>query len=102
MTGIGQVVVDGFWAVDRALGGDQPPACSQRFAAAHPLGLALFTGISWAVFFLLLPNTQPLDVVIGLAGGVFLGGLFGLTGLYERCRQRRLVRLGLWEGSKGR
>lgn len=53
----------------------------------------------WAAYFLLLPDVQPSDYVIAPIGGFLLGGILGLTALYERHRQRRLRRLGLWDGS---
>jgi hypothetical protein len=99
MSGIGRKLARAFWAVDRALGGEQPPTWVQRFTASHPLGLALSSGAAWAAFFLLLPDTQPSDLVIGPVGGILLGGIVGLTGRYEKSRQRRLLRQGLWDGS---
>ncbi|MFD8308445.1 hypothetical protein ACFV29_39890 [Streptomyces sp. NPDC059690] len=53
----------------------------------------------WATYFLLLPDVQPSDYVIAPIGSLLLGGIFGLTALHERRRQRRLRRLGLWDGS---
>ncbi|WP_037624157.1 hypothetical protein [Streptomyces aureus] len=88
-----------FWAVDRLLGGERPPTRTQKFAARHPLVLSLLTGAVWAVYFLVLPDVQPSDYVIAPFGSLLLGGIFGFTALYERRRQRRLRRLGLWNGS---
>ncbi|MFF4542409.1 hypothetical protein [Streptomyces aureus] len=87
------------WAVDRLLGGERPPTRTQKFAARHPFVLSLLTGAVWAVYFLVLPDVQPSDYVIAPFGGLLLGGIFGFTALYERRRQRRLRRLGLWNGS---
>jgi hypothetical protein len=42
---------------------------------------------------------MPADLVTGLVGGVLLGGIFGLTAWGERSRQRRIRRLGHWDGS---
>jgi hypothetical protein len=50
----------------------------------------------WATYFLLLPDRQLSDYVIAPIGGLLLGGIFGLTALYEK---RRLRRLELWDGS---
>ncbi|MGW0964645.1 hypothetical protein [Streptomyces sp. NPDC002516] len=94
-----QRLVRAFWAVDRFLGGERPPTRTQKFTARHPVVLALLTGSVWAAYFLLLPDVQPSDYVIAPTGGLLLGGVFGLTALYERHRQRRLRRLGLWDGS---
>ncbi|MER6424723.1 hypothetical protein [Streptomyces sp. NPDC001137] len=85
--------------MDRVLGGERPPTCTQKFAARHPVVLFPLTGAVWAAYFLLLPDVQPSDYVIAPIGGFLLGGIFGLTALYERHRQRRLRRLGLWDGS---
>ncbi|MGW2571941.1 hypothetical protein [Streptomyces sp. NPDC001537] len=49
--------------------------------------------------FVLLADVQPSDYVIAPIGSLLLGGIFGITALYERRRQRRLRRLGLWDGS---
>lgn len=88
-----------FWAVDRFLGGERPPTRAQKFVARHPVLLTLLTGTAWAAYFLLLPGVQQSDFVIAPVGGFLLGGVFGLTALHERLRQRRLRRLGLWDGS---
>ncbi|MEV6995667.1 hypothetical protein AB0N87_42190 [Streptomyces sp. NPDC093228] len=92
-------LVRAFWAVDRLLGGERPPTRTQKFAARHPVVLSLLAGAVWAAYFLLLPDVQPSDYVIAPIGGFLLGGIFGLTALHERHRQRRLRRLGLWDGS---
>ncbi|MFE4703330.1 hypothetical protein ACFRIC_40355 [Streptomyces sp. NPDC056738] len=47
----------------------------------------------------MLPEVQPSDYVIAPIGSLLLGGIFGLTGLYEKRRQRRLRRLGQWYGA---
>jgi len=85
--------------VDRFLGGERPPTRSQKFAARHPFVVTLLAGTVWAAYFLLLPGVQPSDFLIAPVGGLLLGGIFGLTALHERHRQRRLRRLGLWDGS---
>ena len=65
----------------------------------HPLLLTLLAGTAWGAYFLVLPGVQSSVFVIAPVGGLLLGGIFGLTALYERHRQRRLRRLGLWNGS---
>lgn len=39
------------------------------------------------------------EVVAGAGFGGSFGVIYGLTALAERYRQRRLLRLGLWDGS---
>ncbi|MGW8872406.1 hypothetical protein [Streptomyces mirabilis] len=85
--------------MDRFLGGERPPTRTQKFVARHPVLLALLAGTVWAAYFLLLPGVQQSDFVIAPVGGFLLGGTLGLTAFYERHRQRRLRRLGLWDGS---
>ena len=92
-------LVRAFGAVDRLLGGERPPTRTQKFAAQHPVVLSLLAGAVWATYFLLLPDVQSSDYVIAPIGSLLLGGIFGLTALHERRRQRRLRRLGLWNGS---
>ncbi|MEU2735805.1 hypothetical protein ABZ656_10265 [Streptomyces sp. NPDC007095] len=99
MSEVGRRLVRVFWAVDRFLGGERPPTRTQKFTARHPVLLALVTGTVWAAYFLLLPGVQQSDFVIAPVGGFLLGGVLGLTALYERLRQRRLRRRGLWDGS---
>lgn len=95
----GRRLIRTFWAVDRFLGGERPPTRTQKFAAQYPVLVTCLAGTIWAAYFLLLPGVQPSDYAIGPVGGFLLGGIFGLTALYERRRQRRLRRLGLWDGS---
>jgi hypothetical protein len=98
MSEVGRKLVRAFWAVDRFLGGERPPTRTQKFVARHPVLLALLTGTLWAACFLLLPGVQQSDFVVAPVGSFLLGGILGLTALYERRRQRRLRRLGLWDG----
>jgi membrane associated rhomboid family serine protease len=49
--------------------------------------------------FALSDESLPAALVTGLVGGVLLGGIFGLTAWGERSRQRRIRRLGRWDGS---
>ncbi|MGW2716553.1 hypothetical protein [Streptomyces sp. NPDC001492] len=99
MSETGRKLVRAFWAVDRLLGGERPPTRTQKFAARHPVLLSLLAGAVSAAYFLLLPDVQPSDYAIAPIGSLLLGGIFGITALYERRRQRRLRRLGLWDGS---
>lgn len=99
MSEVGRGLVRAFWAVDRVLGGERPPTRAQKFLARHPVSLTLVTGTVWAAYFLLLPEVQSSDYVIAPVGAFLLGGVLGLTALYERRRQSRLRRLGLWDGS---
>ncbi len=84
-----------YWAVDRALGGQRPPTRSQMFAARRPLVVWLVAGIVWWGLFIILLEG---DVLPALGIGVLLGGLLAMFARIERGRQRRLVRLGVWDG----
>ncbi|MGW3248567.1 hypothetical protein [Streptomyces sp. NPDC001070] len=98
MSDVWRRLVRAFRAVDRFLGGERPPTRTQRFAARHPLGVALGAGAIGAAYFLLLADVRPPDRLLAGASGFLLGGILGATALYERRRQRRLLRLGLWDG----
>jgi xanthine/uracil permease len=101
MSGVDGRLVRAFWAADRALGGQRPPGKTQRwFAARHPVRLALTTSICWAAFFLLFSDdVQLADLVIGLPAGIVASAIIGLMAHYEKLRQQRLRRLGLWDGT---
>ncbi|MGK5497984.1 hypothetical protein [Streptomyces sp. URMC 125] len=88
-----------WWAVDRILGGEQRPTRFQRFIARHPLGVGLTVGAPPAGISTALSEGSTVDTVIGVCFGGALGVVFGLTALSERHRQRRLLRLGRWNGS---
>lgn len=84
-----------FWAFDRALGGQRPPTRSQMFVARRPLVVWLVVAIFlWGPFILVFEG----DVLPALGVGVLSGGWFALLARFERARQRRLVRLGVWDG----
>lgn len=53
------------------------------------------------LFFLLLSpdGEQAENLLVAVLFGLFLGLVFGLTAASERLRQRRLKRLGIWDGS---
>ncbi|MEV0907274.1 hypothetical protein [Streptomyces hokutonensis] len=42
------------------------------------------------------PGRQAVDVEVGIVGGALLGLMCYLTAIYERARQRRLIRQGMW------
>ncbi|WP_433543817.1 hypothetical protein ACQPZG_00925 (plasmid) [Streptomyces sp. CA-294286] len=42
-------------------------------------------------------NTE--DLLFAVSAGMVLGVVFGLSAALERLRQRRLKRLGVWDGS---
>ncbi|MFF8943063.1 hypothetical protein ACF1A5_12490 [Streptomyces sp. NPDC014864] len=91
----GGALARAFWAFDRALGGQRPPTRSQMFAARRPLVVWLVAGIFlWGPFILVFEG----DVLPALGVGMLLGGWFALFARFERARQRRLVRLGVWDG----
>ncbi|MFE3600439.1 hypothetical protein [Streptomyces sp. NPDC059142] len=63
--------------------------------------MALSTGIFFALFFWVLSDDEEPDsflfaAIIGLLLGLVLGFF---TVVPERLRQRRLKRLGIWDGS---
>ncbi|SHN38142.1 hypothetical protein [Actinacidiphila paucisporea] len=94
MSGIRSGLLRAFWAVDRMLGGEQPLSRTERFVAArHPVRLGVGVGVCWTALCTLLPGTQSLDVVVGIAGGILLGALSGFTAGYLRARQQRLQRM---------
>jgi predicted benzoate:H+ symporter BenE len=97
---MGQKLIRLFWAIDRSLGGERPPTRTQKFVARHPLGIAACVALAFGGFlFALSDESLPAALVTGLVGGVLLGGIFGLTAWGERSRQRRIRRLGRWDGS---
>jgi hypothetical protein len=54
----------------------------------------LVAGIFFGGLFLLSSE----DVEVAAGAGVLVGGWFAMFARFERGRQRRLVRLGLWDG----
>ncbi|MFE4450639.1 hypothetical protein [Streptomyces sp. NPDC056796] len=77
-----------------------PPSRTQKWAARHPVAVGLCMAVPFALFFLLVSEEgadSPLffSVLLGLGMGV----IFACTALGERLRQRRLKRLGIWNGS---
>ncbi|CAL9671432.1 hypothetical protein SUDANB15_07424 (plasmid) [Streptomyces sp. enrichment culture] len=61
-------------------------------------------GLCAAVSFTLLCLTlsleeEPDDLLFAVFAGLAMGVIFGLTAAAERLRQRRLKRLGVWDGS---
>ncbi|WP_369141817.1 hypothetical protein [Streptomyces sp. R44] len=93
-------LTDGFWAWDRALGGQRPPTRIQKWAARHPVGTGLCAAVPSTLFLLLLSREEePDDPLFAVMSGLLMGLIFGLTAISERLRQRRLKRLGMWNGS---
>ncbi|MDQ0950012.1 hypothetical protein QFZ24_003935 [Streptomyces phaeochromogenes] len=63
--------------------------------ARRPLVVGLAAGVVlWGLFIPVFEGA----VLPALGVGVLLGGFFGLLALIERGRQRRLVRRGVWDG----
>lgn len=88
------------WALDRALGGQRRPTRIQKWVARHPVGTGLCLAMPFALFFLMVSSEdEPDGPVLAALGGLVMGLLFGLTAAGERLRQRRLKRLGVWDGS---
>ncbi len=93
-------LVDAFWALDRALGGQRRPTRTQKWVARRPLGAGLCAAVPFTLFCLALSDEQESDDLLfaGFAG-LAVGVVFGLTAVLERLRQRRLKRLGIWDGA---
>lgn len=95
-----QSLRDGFWAWDRALGGQRRPTRIQKWVARHPIGTGLCMAVPFTLFLLMLsPEEDPNDPLFAVVFGLLMGLVFGLTAFSERLRQRRLKRLGTWDGS---
>ncbi|MFF8918165.1 hypothetical protein ACF08M_33895 [Streptomyces sp. NPDC015032] len=95
-----QTLGNAFWVLDRALGGQRRPARIQKWVARHPIGAALYVAVPFTLFCLLLfSEGEPNNFLFGVLFGVIMGLVFGLTAVAERLRQRRLKRLGIWDGS---
>lgn len=91
---------DAWWAADRALGGQRRPTRVQKGVARHPIGAGLGAAVPCTLFFLTLSRgEEPHDLVLAVLFGLVMGCVFGLTAASERLRQRRLKRLGLWDGT---
>ncbi|MFH8470717.1 hypothetical protein [Streptomyces sp. NPDC017991] len=88
-----------YWAVNRALGGQQPPTRQQMFAAKRPLVIWLVTGLLvWGPIILAAEGKVLLPLGIAAA----YGAMMAMFALLERRRQRRLVREGVWDGVHAR
>lgn len=95
-----RALADGFWALDRALGGQRRPTRFQKWAARHPIGVGLCVAVPFTLFSLSLSREEePDDPLFAVLFGLLMGLCFGLTAVSERFRQRRLKRLGIWDGS---
>ncbi|MFF2405512.1 hypothetical protein [Streptomyces sp. NPDC058092] len=93
-------VGDVFWALDRALGGQRRPNRIQKWVARHPIGTGLCAAVPFTLFLLLVsPGEEPDDPLFAVFFGLVTGLVLGLTAASERLRQRRLKRLGMWDGS---
>ncbi|WP_327721779.1 hypothetical protein OG381_45030 [Streptomyces sp. NBC_00490] len=89
-----------FWAVDGALGGQRRPTRTQKWAARHPIGLGFCVAIPLTLLLLMLSREEePDDPVFAVFAGLAMGLVFALSAVLERLRQRRLRRLGMWDGS---
>ncbi|MDV9187789.1 hypothetical protein R6L23_06105 [Streptomyces sp. SR27] len=91
---------DVFWTVDRALGGQQRPTRIQKWVARHPISAGLCLAVPFALFFLKVsPEDEADSPLLAMLGGLIMGLFIALTASAERLRQRRLKRLGIWDGS---
>ncbi|MGP4004139.1 hypothetical protein [Streptomyces sp. 8N706] len=96
MTGTDREPARESWTVGRVVGGQEQPTRFQLFIARHPLGVGLGVGTPLMVIFTsaALLDHAPENSVTGACFGAALGGIYGLTALGERHRQRRLGRRG--------
>ncbi|MFJ8789170.1 hypothetical protein [Streptomyces sp. NPDC102462] len=93
-------LADAFWSVDRALGGQRRPTRTNKWAARHPVVAGLLGAVPFTLFLLVVSDEEdPYNPAIAVLGGLAIGFVFFLTALAERARQRRLRRLGIWNGS---
>ncbi|MEU3752962.1 hypothetical protein AB0H17_09395 [Streptomyces olivoreticuli] len=100
MTNWWRSLVNAFWAWDRARGGQRRPTRIQKRVARHPIVTGFCVGVPFTLFFLILSREEePGDPVFAVFAGLVMGLVFGLTAFSERLRQRRLKRLGIWDGS---
>lgn len=68
--------------------------------ARHPVCAGLCLAVPFALFFLMVSSEgDPDGPVLAALGGLVMGLFFALTAVGERLRQRRLKRLGIWDGS---
>lgn len=87
------------WTLDRALGGQKRPTRLQKWMARHPIGAGLCGAVPFTLFFLGVSREgEPDDLMFAAVFGLALGVGFALTAVAERYRQRRLKRLGIWDG----
>lgn len=90
---------EAFWALDRVLGGQQPPTRVHQWVARHPVMFGLCMSVPFSLFFAMIGSEEEFSGLFAMVGGLFMGSLFGLFAFLERLRQRRLRRLGLWDGA---
>ncbi|MGW5169857.1 DUF6404 family protein [Streptomyces nodosus] len=93
-----------FWALDRVLGGQRRPTRFQNWVGRHPIKAGLCTALPptlfFTFFFWLVSDEEESDnLLFAVIGGLVMGLVFGLVAASERLRQRRLKRLGIWDGS---
>ncbi|MEV8125378.1 hypothetical protein AB0P07_14950 [Streptomyces sp. NPDC085944] len=92
--------VDAFWIWDQVLGGQRRPTRIQKWVARRPIGAGLCAGVPFTLLCLTLSREEePDDLLFAAFAGCAMGVIFGLTAVAERLRQRRLKRLGIWDGS---
>ncbi|MGY3202563.1 hypothetical protein [Streptomyces sp. TE5632] len=92
-------LAEAFWALDRVLGGQQPPTRLQQWVARHPVGAGLCMAVPFTLlFWLMAEEGEPGPFLFAVLCGLPIALVFGLTAFLERLRQRRLRRLGIWDG----
>lgn len=82
------------------MGGQRRPTRVQKRVARHPIGAGLCVAVPFTLFLLMLSREEePDDPLFAAVLGLLIGLVFSLTAVSERRRQRRLKRLGVWDGS---
>lgn len=82
------------------MGGQRRPTRLQKWVARRPIGAGIRVAVPFTLLVLSLSRAEePDDALFAVVSGLFMGLVFGLTAASERLRQRRLKRLGTWDGS---
>ncbi|AXG76959.1 hypothetical protein DVK44_03860 [Streptomyces paludis] len=95
---MGRKSKDALVAVDRLLGGLEPPTRFQRLVARHPVAVGFAVAVPLILVSLVTvrPGDGIADALFFVGSSAALGAVFGGTAYAERLRQRRLVAQGLY------
>ncbi|MDH6221757.1 hypothetical protein M2283_009104 [Streptomyces pseudovenezuelae] len=82
------------------MGGQRRPTRVQKWVARKPIGTGLSVAVSLTLFLPMVSREEePDDPLFAVVFGLLMGLVFSLTAVAGRRRQRRLKRLGIWDGS---